>query len=529
MSPALPAIVPHNFRPLDWAVVALYGLVVLGIGFFYSGRQKSSAEYFTASGKVRPFMAGISLCATLLSTISYIAVPGEMVQNGPIFACVYAAAVPFTYLLAGWLLIPSIMKLRVTSAYELLEARLGLPVRLLGSIIFILTRLLWMALILYTSSRIIVDVMGWPPTRGFTVAAGIGVVTMVYTLFGGISAVVLNDVIQFFILFIGAVITLACISHSLGGVSAWWPDHWLRHWASEPFFSRDVHVRLTMVGTCLNTVIWWVCTSGSDQIAIQRYLTTRDARTARQAFLMNNIADVSATILLSLVGLALIAFFTAHPEAMRAGATFARNGDSYFPVYISHYLPLGVTGLVMAGLIAASMSSTSSGINAVIAVFSKDIVETFWQGARETEKTKIKSAHLQALAVGAIIVGSSRLMAAVPGDLLEVGFKTANLFLCPIFGLFFLAMFIRFATPFGAWFSAIYSFAAAVLIAYWDLITGQPRLSFQLIAPVALVVSLGTGCLFSLLPTRGRPRPVLVGYALAALVPVAGAYVYVWK
>jgi len=518
---------PHHFGAIDWSVVAVYASVILSIGFFYSRGQKTTEEYFTAQGQVSPFMAGISLCASLFSTISYIAVPGEMIQNGPIFAVMYSVALPFTYLAVGWVMIPAIMRRRVTSAYELLQARLGLSSRLLGSVIFVLTRLVVMSLILYTSSRIIVDIMGWPKAWGFYLAAGCGGVTMIYTLFGGIRAVVLTDVIQFFVLFSGAVVTLICITLALGGVAGWWPRHWFKHWAAQPPVSWDPHVRVTMLGTFLGALIWWVCTAGSDQMTIQRYLTTRDARSARRAFLMNNVADVCSTALLSLVGLALIGFFQAHPEALRPGTTMTRNGDSLFPVYISQFLPVGVTGLVVSGLLAGSMSSVSSGINSLIAVVSKDWLETFWPAAGGTEKHKMHTAHILAVVIGFIIVGGSRLIGLVPGNLLEVTFKTCGLFLCPMFGLFFLALFVPFSTPFGAIFSALYSLSAAFIVGYWDLLTGGAGLSFQWIAPVALVVSLSTGVLLSLLPTRGRSRKVQALFALGAVLPLVAVFAWV--
>src|SRR4051794_34110208 len=110
-----------GFRALDWFVVAGYAATLLAIGFYYYRREQTTEAYFTADRSMKPFMAGISLFATLLSTISYIAIPGEFAQNGPVFACLYIAALPFTFLAAGWLIIPAIMNLRITSAYELLE------------------------------------------------------------------------------------------------------------------------------------------------------------------------------------------------------------------------------------------------------------------------------------------------------------------------------------------------------------------------------------------------------------------------
>src|SRR5579859_5029724 len=128
--PASMNSVSHSgFHALDWIVLAAYALALLWIGFHFARRQRTTEEYFTANRRVRPIFAGISLFASMLSTISYIAIPGEMVQNGPVIACLYICALPVTYLVAGWLFIPVFMRLPITSAYELLEARVGRNVR----------------------------------------------------------------------------------------------------------------------------------------------------------------------------------------------------------------------------------------------------------------------------------------------------------------------------------------------------------------------------------------------------------------
>jgi SSS family solute:Na+ symporter len=495
-------------------------MVVLGIGFYFSRKQKTTEEYFLAGRNTKPFTAGISLFATLLSTITFMAMPGEMVQNGPVVAALYIAALPLTYLIVGWLIIPSIMRLRISSAYELLEARLGRKVRVMGSLTFTLTRLVWMALLLYTTSSVLVNVMGWDRNWITTITIVTGLVTIIYTLCGGIGAVMVTDVLQSFVLLLAAVLALACIWLSMGSVNALWPDGWMTHWSPQPFFSSDPHVRVTMVGTFVGTIIFWVCTAASDQLAIQRYLTTRDAASARKAFLLSNSADAIVTTILTLVGVALLAFYQHGPGVLPSNVTLERNGDAVFAHYIGHYLPMGVSGLVVSGLLAAAMSSVSSGLNSIISSFSKDIIDTQWPDPRRTERTKVRIARVMACVIGTITVVLSIGVGAVPGNLVEVSSKTASLLVCPIFGLFFLAMRVPFATPFGAVIGALYSLVAAVTVSYWDLLTGLPDISFQWIAPVSLIVSLTAGCGFSLLPTRDKSRLVLTGYSVVTLFPL---------
>ena len=136
-------VIPESgFGAIDWLVVIIYALVLIGIGLYYARRQTTTEEYFVGGRTVSPFLVGISLYATLFSTLSYIGVPGEIIQNGPILIALGAAAAPLIYIIVGYGVIPMLMKLPVTSAYELLETRLGFRVRLLGSALFVITRLL---------------------------------------------------------------------------------------------------------------------------------------------------------------------------------------------------------------------------------------------------------------------------------------------------------------------------------------------------------------------------------------------------
>jgi hypothetical protein len=185
--------------------------------------------------------------------------------------------------------------------------------------------------------------------------------------------------------------------------------------------------------------------------------------------------------------------------------------------------------LVVAGLMGTAFIAVGSAINSIATVISKDFIDTLRSGPQRSEAVKVRTARLLAIGIGAVIVVLSMVVALVPGNLIEVQVKTIHLFICPMFGLFFLAMFVPFATPFGAIAGAVYSLAMAVGVAYWDVLTGEPRLSFQWMTASALVVSLTTGTLFSLLPTRGRSRAALTGYAGLVALPLAGAIVWVCR
>jgi len=494
--------VQKGLAAIDWIVIAVYGMGLLGVGWYYARRTHSTEDYLLGGRRMISSAVGLSLFATLLSTITYLAMPGELINKGPVILW-SVVAIPIAYVVVGYFLIPHFMRLRVTSAYEILEGRLGLKIRLLASAIFLLTRLLWMALIIYiTADKIIVVMMGWPAEWTPYVAALIGLITVVYTSMGGLRAVVFTDVVQSFILLGGAILSIILISVKMGGVTAWWPTEWSPSWDPQPIFSLDPTCRVTVVGSIVFMTVWWICTAGSDQMAIQRYLATRDTKAARRVFLVTGIANIVVTGCLAALGFALLGFFQANPQYLeQAKLSIAGDADKLFPHYIVRFLPAGVTGLVISGLLAAAMSSLSSGINSSCSVISVDFFDRFRTGA-ETETHHMRRIRIIAVISGLVAVLLSMVMGRVTGNIMEVTVRTNHIFVAPLFGLFFMALFVPFATPFGTAVGALAGCAVAVVIAYWDLIIGGPTLGFQWISLISLIVNLMVAIPLSWLTAR---------------------------
>ena len=177
---------------VDWIVIGLYVFGMVAVGFYYSRKVKTTDDYLLGGRNMNAISVGLSLFATLLSTITYLSWPGEMIRFGPMMLAM-VVAYPFVFFLAGYFMIPFIMKLRITSAYELLETRLGLPVRLLGSSLFLLMRLAWMAVIIYaTTATVLIPLLGLDESLTPLLCAILGVITIVYTSMGGLRAVVFH-------------------------------------------------------------------------------------------------------------------------------------------------------------------------------------------------------------------------------------------------------------------------------------------------------------------------------------------------
>ncbi|MDP7276035.1 MAG: hypothetical protein QF363_11195, partial [Planctomycetaceae bacterium] len=192
-----------GLQPLDWGLVIVYAASTIGLGLYFSRKQRSMQEYFTGGGNMNPLLIGVSLFATLLSTISYLSVPGEASGKGPV-NLLAMLSLPFVFYVVGRLMLPVYMEYRVTSAYELLERKLGLSVRLLGATMFLALRLVWMTLLVYLAAEAMVVMMGIDPKWIPLVVGVTGLVAVIYTSLGGLQAVVITDFMQTLLLFGGA-------------------------------------------------------------------------------------------------------------------------------------------------------------------------------------------------------------------------------------------------------------------------------------------------------------------------------------
>jgi SSS family solute:Na+ symporter len=512
---------------LDWLCIAAYAVGVLWLGWHYSKQQKDSDEYFTGGGHMSPALIGISLFVTLLSTISYLAQPGEIIKHGPVILA-GLAAVPLSYLIVGYILIPALMRHHVSSAYELLEARLGLTGRMMGATMFVTLRLVWMSLLIYITSTALVVIMGigreWTPL----VSAVTGLVTIIYTSIGGLRTVVITDCVQFVLLFGGALLTVVLITIKMGGF-AWWPTEWVSTWDTQPLFSLDPTVRATVIGAIIALLVTQVCTAGGDQTAIQRYMATSCPKAARRSFLITSILHVAVFVTLALVGFSLLGYFSAHPELLPPGIGLTKNADGIFPYYISAFIPVGLSGLVVSAMFAAAMSSIDSGVNSITAVVQKDFIERF-RGASPSPAGQVRLAKYLAFGIGLLVISASSLMQFVPGNFLEVTQKTTNILVTPIFVLFVLALFVPFATTFGAIAGAATGISTALLIGYWDVFTGRPGLSFQWIGISALAANLGVACAASAIGPKGSSGKAVAAWSAAAIcliIACAGSIVSV--
>ncbi|MFP6577092.1 MAG: hypothetical protein VB912_18165, partial [Pirellulaceae bacterium] len=314
-----------------------------------------------------------------------------------------------------------------------------------------------MSLLIYLASMAMTVMMGvdekWIPL----IVLITGFVAVIYTSLGGLQAVVITDLIQAILLFGGALTVIAIVTIDFEGFS-WFPTSWSENWDVQPLFSWDPSTRVTVFAGFLNMMTWYVCTAAGDQTCIQRFMSTENAAAARKAFKVQLIVSVVVSLTLAALGVALLGYFQKH--SLPADISIKTGADQIFPYFIGSILPPGVSGLVVAAMFAAAMSSIDSGVNSITAVVSSDFLDRFGK------PTGRRTSMWLALAIGAIVVVTSSAMGQVPGNITSVTQKTTNLLVTPIFALFFFAMFVPFARPLGVIAGCVTGIATAMLVAF---------------------------------------------------------------
>ena len=485
---------------IDWIIVVTYAIFTVILGWFCSRTQNHADDYFVGSRKMNPLIVGISLFATLLSTISYLAIPGEVLGKGPVYLTNYLAY-PFIFLVVGLVILPIYMKQQVTSAYALLEDQLGREIRLLGGTMFLTLRLVWMSLMVHLTSKALAIMIGLDEVYTPLIVIVVSIFAITYTSIGGIRAVVLTDLMQTILLYGGALLVLGTITWKMNGL-AWFPTEWKSEiWDIQPIFSLDPSTRVTVFGTVLSIFLWTVCTSAGDQVSIQRFMSTSDAKAARKAIAVQLTVGMVVGVTLGLVGLALLGFYEANQNLLPMNGSIKSQADKLFPHFIASSLPPVVTGFVVSGLLAAAMSSIDSGINSITAVLMNDFFPKRSKGGKQS----VAFARRIAIATGILVALLSFIVGVVPGNFMAITNKTVNLLTVPIALLFFFALYVPFASRTGVLIGTFCSITSAIVIAFSGPIMRlisphfglespiDDPISYQWITPVSLFIGLTIG------------------------------------
>jgi len=354
---------------LDLAVILVYCATSLGVGLWVARRQRTAGDYFLGARNLPAWAILLSIVATETSAVTVISIPGTGARGDLSFLQLVLGFIVGRTAVAIWLL-PGYFRGDQETAYARLESRFGTPTRRLMSAIFLVTRFLGDGVRVFASAIPLSLVTGWTAPESIAV---IGVVTMVYTWFGGFKAVVWADVFQLGVYVAGGVATLLVAwqlaggaGNALGAAASAGKLHLLN-------FSLSLTTTYTLLGGLVGGAMLSAASHGTDHLIVQRLLATRSLRDARVALVGSGIVVFFQFLLFLLVGVAIWATGLI-PASVPS--------DQIFPGFVLAHLPAGLAGLVVAGILAAAMGTHSSAINALASSLTYDLYAG-WTGRRD--------------------------------------------------------------------------------------------------------------------------------------------------
>lgn len=472
------------FGWLNYLVLGVYFIGMLLLGFFFMRRENSTDDFFKAGGRIPWWAAGISIFATTLSAITFIAIPAKSyADDWRMFmfnmAIIMVAPIVIRYFL------PFFRRFNFDTAYQYLEARFNRAVRWLASALFVFFMVSRIAVVLFLPSLALNAVTGFSIYWAIII---MGVVTIIYCTSGGMEAVVWGDVIQGFILLGGAFVALAFMLAGVeGGLSGFF-EITGEHQKFKTFdfrfdFSQPVFW-VVLIGGLANTLITYT----SDQSVVQRYMTTKDEKATGRSIWLNGFLSIPVTIIFFLLGTGLHAYYTSNPEHM---SVLNPNIDSVFPQFIVAQMPAGVAGLLIAAIFAAAMSTLSSNINSVSAVITTDFYKVL--AAKAGHKRNMAVARWSGIIVGLLGMAMALMLATWNIASLWDQFNTFLGLLTAGLGAFFVMgiFFPRISGP-----SALTGVLAGISVLL--LVKNNTTLSFLLYGFIGLVASVLLALIFSL-------------------------------
>ena len=458
---------------LDIAIVLASVAFVMLFGLQFAHKQKSTDSYFAGGHSLPSWAIGMSIFATLISSVTFLAYPGAA-YGGNWILLVQGLMVPVVLVGMIWFIVPLFRKVIKLSTYEYFERRFGWGARLYGSLAFLLTHFSKMGTVFFLVSLAIAQFMGW---NIYVIIIGMGIAVTVLTLLGGIEAVVWMDVIQGFILIGGGLICAAILLFApAGGPAAVWDVAMEYHKIDVGPYAWDF-VQLTFWVMVVNGIFYAIQKYGTDQTIVQRYLTARDDHAAKRAAYIGVFASVPIWTLFMFIGTCLFAYYK-----IEGGLPEGIKSDDVFPFFIATQLPIGVKGLIISALVAGAISSLDSDLNCFAAIGVQDFYVRRHPESSDRQRLVLGRWIVAGAGVAAIVIAS--IYAYWDGEgILGVLFGLYAIFSSGIVGLFLLGLLSRRANKEGLWvglIACILFTAYAVLTSSKFAIGGEKRLLLDL-------------------------------------------------
>jgi SSS family transporter len=488
-----------GFVTLDYVVLAVYLLAMLGIGVYFARGQETEDDYLMGGRNMNWFLVAMAACATLFSGVSVTGHPGYVfAHDNTMFPAVFGLAIGAPLVM---LVLPYLTGLRLLSVYGYLEKRFSFSLRGLASTIFLVNKGVYVILVIYTAS-LLLDAS--TPLTFWQAAIVVGFISTGLTLLGGMKAVIWSDAVQLVIMIVGFAAVIGYISLADSeGVGALWNT------AREAGRTRTFNWSLDWTSNTVWALIFFYATASAlghltDQVFIQRLFAIGGQRAVVRGYATTVGMVIAFHGIFFVTGALLYGFYTrglGHlPEEI------ARQGDKVLPYFISTQLPMGLAGLVLAALIAATISTATAVLNSLATVAINDFYARLWVKNRTPGHYVLVSRLLTLLfgVWGVAMAGCLVRYQSVVTGYVEI----TGLTLSPLGGIFFLGLFTRRATSAGVFVGALTGVAAALLVAHLnDVFPQAPEINVHWLYPTGALTTIAVGYLASLLLPGGCIHP----------------------
>ena len=424
-----------NIADLIVFFVYMLGITLFGSSFYR--KNKSSSAFTLGNSDFPAWVIAMSIFATFVSSISFLALPGNaFLSNWNAF--VFSLSIPVASYMAVKFFVPLYRKANSPSAYTYLETKFGPWARIYVSACYLLTQIMRIGTILYLLALPVNAMFGWSI---ITIIIITGLTVMIYSLLGGIQAVVWTDAIQGIILISGALICLIFILFSM-------PEG-----PGQVFEIAAAHDKFSLGSFSLNLTesTFWVVlvygifinlqNYGIDQNYVQRYMASRSDEEAKRSAFFGGMLYIPVSLLFFMIGTALFAYYTALPEALPAELQDVNMSDRVFPYFIVNSLPPGFTGLLIASIFAAGMSTVSTSINSSATVFLTDYYQRY-KKTPVTDQESMRILYMASLLISLVGIVIGMAMINVKSAL-DAWWKLAAVFSGGMLGLFLLGAFVK--------------------------------------------------------------------------------------
>lgn len=477
----------RGFTMIDLAIVIIYLAAVLFAGMYFSKKKMTGKEYFKGDGTIPWWVTSVSIFATLLSPISFLSIAGNS-YNGTWVLWFAQLGIFIAVPLTIRLFLPVYSKLKIDTAYHYLELRYkSKGLRVLGALLFIIYQIGRMSIIMYLPSVVLAPLVGININVLIII---MGIIAIVYSYGGGLKSVLWTDFIQGLVLIAGVVFTLIYLVFSIdGGIGTIFTTLQNGKFLApnEVVFDPNIlksSVFIILVGAGINTFSSYI----SSQDVVQRFTTTTDIKELRKMTFGNGFLSIGTTTVIYLIGTALFVFYHQNPQLLQTA-----HQDQIFASFIVYQLPIGVSGILIAAIYAASQSTLSTGLNSVATSWVLDIQDSFNRQISEEKQTKI--AKLVSLGVGIIAIIVSMILAN--GEI-KSAYEWFNSFMGLVLGvlagIFVLGVITKKATSMGAYAGF---FTSAIIVI--NLKYNHPEVTSWSYAIISIGVSCIIGYIISLI------------------------------